>query len=230
MDLSFWTSFGAGFITFFTPCVMPLIPVYISMVTGLSIEDLKSGAAKNNIWQVSLKILLFIAGFTVIFVALGATGAAVGQFLLRYRFYLLKGAGLLMLVFGLYLLGLIRLPFLDNVARINASSQKKGGLLSAFFLGVVFGFAWSPCSGPILGAIIMLASTSANVGKGAAYLFAYSLGIGVPLFLSGILFTYFLSFMTRFRKFFSVVDKVAGVLLSLMGILIILGYQHILYL
>jgi len=230
MNLSFWISFAAGLITFFTPCVLPLVPVYISLITGFSIEELKKGLTAHELINLSLKILVFIAGFTLIFVAMGATGAFIGQFLIRYKYYLVKLAGLLMLAFGLYLLGVFKLSFIENTLRLNPDIKKRGSYLSAFIFGIVFGFAWSPCSGPILGSIIMLASTSANVARGAFYLFAYSLGIAIPLFLSGLLFAYFLNFFTRFKKVLGIIDKVAGVLLVVIGILFISGNQHLLYL
>lgn len=230
MNLSFWTSFVAGLITFFTPCVLPLVPVYISLITGFSVEELKRGLTSRELMSLSIKILVFIGGFTLIFVAMGATGAFIGQFLIRYKYYLMKLAGLLMLFFGLYLLGLLRISFIENTMRLNPNIKKQGGYLSAFIFGVVFGFAWSPCSGPILGSIVMLASTSANVARGAFYLFAYSLGIAIPLFLSGLLFTYFLNFFNRFKTVLGVVDRAAGLLLVVIGILFLIGKQYLLYL
>jgi cytochrome c-type biogenesis protein len=230
MNLSVWTSFAAGLITFFTPCVLPLVPVYISLVTGFSIEELKQGLAKREVFELSLKLLVFIAGFSAIFVAMGATGAFVGQFFIRYKFYLIKIAGLAMILFGLYLLGILKIGFLASPLRLNPGTKKSGSYLSAFLFGIVFGFAWSPCSGPILGSIIMLASTAANVARGALYLFAYSLGIAIPMFLSGLLFTYFLNIFSRFKNILGWVDKIAGALLVLVGLLFLLGFQHLLYL
>ncbi|MCX7831632.1 MAG: cytochrome c biogenesis protein CcdA [Actinobacteria bacterium] len=230
MDITFITALTAGFVTFFSPCVLPLIPVYISLITGFSIDELRSGVDSKRIFQLSLKLFTFIAGFTFIFVALGATGAAIGQFLIKYKFYILRFAGLLMVIFGLYLLGILKIPLMDSVFRFNPKTRRNGSIFSSFVFGIIFGFAWSPCSGPILGSIIMLASTSANVTKGAFYLFAYSLGIAIPLFLSGIAFTYFFKFLGKFKKLMSAIDKVAGALILLVGLLFLTGYQHLLYL
>jgi cytochrome c-type biogenesis protein len=229
VELSFWTSFLGGVLTFFSPCVLPLIPVYLGLITGLSFEELKEKRSLSDLSGIAIKLLLFILGFSIVFVLLGATGAAVGRFLIRYKFLLLKFAGLLMVVFGLYLFGILKIPFLERVARINVDTRKRGGLISSFVFGTVFGLAWSPCSGPILGAIVLLASTSANVAKGATYLFAYSIGIAVPLFISGLLFSYFISFLSKYRKFFHYVDKAAGLLLFLVGLLFLTGNQYILF-
>lgn len=229
MDLNFWTALSAGFITFFTPCVLPLIPVYISLITGISIEELKAGVGSKKLAQIAFKILAFILGFTLIFVALGATGAAIGQFLIRFKFYLVRAAGLLMIIFGLYLLGVFKISIFNNVFRLNVQAKKSSSLISAFLFGILFGFAWSPCSGPVLGAIIMMASTTANVSKGAFYLFAYSMGIAIPLFISGVGFTYFLEFFSRFKKVIGYVDKAAGALLVLVGVMYFAGFQHLLY-
>lgn len=230
MDITFLTALTAGFITFFSPCVLPLIPVYISLITGLSIDELRSGVDLRRILKLSLKLLSFIAGFTFIFVALGTTGASIGKFLIKYKFYFIKIAGLLMVLFGLYLLGIFKLPLIENVFRFNPNIKRNGSIFSSFVFGIIFGFTWSPCSGPILGSIIMLASTSANVTKGAFYLFAYSLGIAIPLFLSGIGFTYFLNFLAKFKKLIYLVDKVAGALILFVGLLFLTGFQHLLYL
>ncbi len=231
MDLSISAAFIGGLITFFSPCVLPLIPVYMGLVTGLSFDELKTGFNRERFTQVALKLLMFISGFTLIFVSLGATGAFVGQLLLRYKFYLIKAAGLMMILFGLYLLGVFRMSILERTARIDVTNKKlSSGITTAFLLGIVFGFAWSPCSGPILGSIILLASTSANVARGALLLFSYSLGIAVPLFISGILFSYFLKFLSRFGRMLSFVDKTAGALLLIVGLLFLTGNQGILYL
>lgn len=229
MGLSFLTSFAAGFITFFTPCVLPLIPVYISMVTGLSVEELKEGPGRKTIFEIFLKLLIFILGFTIVFTLLGATGATLGRFLIKYKFYLLRISGVLMILFGLYLLGLFKAGFLSATRRINIAGLKSGSLFSALVFGMVFGFAWSPCTGPILASILMLASSSASVYRGALYLFAFSLGIGIPLFLSGILFAYFLKALTRFKRFLIFVDKAAGILITLIGLMFVSGYHHILF-
>lgn len=229
MKISIWTSFVGGLLTFFSPCVLPLMPVYVGLVTGLSAEELKKKRTLSELAAVSIKLLLFILGFSIVFVSLGATGAAVGQFLIRYKYLLVKAAGLFMAVFGLYLLGIIKLSFLESTKRINVNPDRRGGLISALLLGMVFGFAWSPCSGPILGSIVLLASTTANVAKGAFYLLVYSLGIGLPLFLSGLLFSYFLSFLTRYKKIFSIIDKLAGALILIVGVLFLTGNQFILY-
>lgn len=229
MNLSFLTSFAAGFITFFTPCVLPLIPVYISMVTGLSVEELRESTDRKAILEISLKLLLFILGFTIVFTLLGATGAAFGRFLIRYRFTFLRISGVLMILFGLYLLGLFKAGFLSSTKRLNTAGLKRGSFASALLFGMVFGFAWSPCTGPILASILILASSTANVHKGALYLFGFSMGIGIPLFLSGILFAYFLKALTKFKRFLVLIDRVAGILIILIGLIFVSGYHHILF-
>lgn len=229
MELTAWTAFVAGVITFFTPCVLPLIPVYIGFVTGFSIEELKHRRDLKTQLNVAVKLLAFILGFTVVFVSLGAAASSIGYFLIRYKLVLIRVAGGLILLFGLYLLGVFNLPFLNSTRRLNIGTSKKSSIISAFLFGIAFGFGWSPCTGPILGSIVLLASTSSTVTTGVYYLLLFSAGLAVPLFFSGIAFSYFMQILSRFKNAMGVVDKLAGVLLVLFGLLLLLGRASFIY-
>lgn len=229
MELTAWTAFAAGVITFFTPCVLPLIPVYIGFVTGFSVEELKHRKDFKTHLNIAVKLLAFILGFTVIFVSFGAAASSIGYFLIRYKLLLIRVAGALILLFGLYLLGVFNLSFLNSTRRLNISANKGSSLISAFLFGLAFGFGWSPCTGPILGSIVLLASTSSTITTGIYYLLLFSAGLAVPLFISGMAFSYFMNLLSRFKTAMGVVDKLAGVLLVLFGLLLLLGRAGFLY-
>lgn len=229
MQLTFWASFIGGVLTFFSPCVLPLVPVYMSFVTGLSVEELKAAKGFKSLTKIALSILSFILGFTLVFVSLGASASLIGGLLFNYRQVLIRLAGLIIIVFGLYLIGIFQIPFLSSERRINLNIPQTSRVFFAFILGITFGFAWSPCAGPLLGSILLLASTSASVLKGVYYLFAYSLGLAIPLFLVGLAFSSFIKLYSRSKSLLGILNKVAGILLILFGILMTIGKLSILY-
>ena len=210
---------SAGLFSFLSPCVLPLFPSYISFITGMSVADLTTdlgGAARR---RVLLHALAFIFGFGVVFVSLGASFSVLGQLLLDYRVWIRRIGGLLIVVFGLYIVGVLRIGFLGRTQQLQLR-QKPAGYVGSFLVGVTFGIGWTPCVGPILGAILTLASTAENVGRGIALLVAYSAGLGVPFLLSALAVGPFLRVFKRYRPFIPVVERAAGVLLVVVGVLV----------
>ncbi len=217
MTPSFAIAFVAGLLSFLSPCVLPLVPSYVGFLTGLSLEELEGRrggrtALVNALW--------FIAGFSLIFVALGATASALGAALIRAQVWIGRVGGVVVVLFGLYLLGALRPAFLMRERRIQLANKPVGYFGSAV-VGVTFGAAWTPCIGPILGAILTLAAAQASVGQGTALLAAYSLGLAIPFLLTALALDRFLAWFQRFRPYIVWVDRVAGALLVVLGILLV---------
>ena len=208
------TSFGAGLISFLSPCVLPLIPGYISYVSGSTLNELLE---KKNINL--LPIVLFTLGFSIIFIFFGATATFLGKILLNNSYELRIVAGLIIVVFSLHILGIFNIKFLNYEKRIQF---KKGeSFLSPIIIGMAFGFGWTPCIGPILGSILILASTTENISKGIILLFFYSLGLAIPFILSGYLIQKFLLISKNLKRNMNIINKVGGVLLLVTGFLIL---------
>jgi cytochrome c-type biogenesis protein len=212
---SFALAFVAGLLSFLSPCVLPLIPSYVGFLTGLAAEEieLRRGTAL-------LHALWFVAGFSLIFVALGAVASGVGVLLIQWQDAIARIGGVLVILFGLYLLGVIRPAWLMRERKIQLAHKPLGYFGSAL-VGVTFGAAWTPCIGPILGAILTLAAAQASIGHGAALLSAYALGLAVPFMLTAYALDRFLVWFQRFRPLLRWVEIVAGILLILLGVLLL---------
>jgi cytochrome c-type biogenesis protein len=220
-------SFSAGLFSFLSPCVLPLFPSYISFITGMSVADLAADLGATARRRVLLHALAFILGFSLVFVALGASFSAAGQLLLDYRVWIRRIGGLLIVVFGLYIAGLLKLGLLGRTQQWHLR-EKPAGYLGSLLVGVTFAIGWTPCVGPILGAILSLASTTDNIQRGVGLLVAYSAGLGVPFFLSAMALGPFLRLFRRYRPFIPVVERAAGVLLVLVGVLVFTNYYVLL--
>ncbi len=220
-------SFSAGLFSFLSPCVLPLFPSYLSFITGMSVADLTAdlGAAARR--RVLFHALAFIVGFSIVFVALGASFSAAGQLLLDYRSWIRRAGGILIVVFGLYIAGVLRIGLFGRTQQWQLR-EKPAGYLGSLAVGVTFGIGWTPCVGPILGAILSLASTVENVQRGVGLLVAYSAGLGVPFLLSAMALGPFLRFFKRYRPLIPVVERAAGVLLVLVGVLVFTNYYVLL--
>lgn len=229
MDLSFWASFFAGFTTFFTPCILPLVPVYMGFVTGFSVDELKEKKSTYDFLNISLRLLTFILGFTFVFVSLGATASFIGNFFVEYKPLLVRISGILIIIFGLYLLGVLRFSFLNTTKRLPISKSQNSTLFFPFVFGIAFGFGWSPCVGPILGSILLLASTGSTVLRGLAYLLAYSIGLAIPLFFVGIAFSSFINFLSKYKYILKAIDKIAGLILLIFGSFLLFGKIGLIY-
>lgn len=206
---------AAGLLSFLSPCVLPLIPSYVGFLTGLSLEQLevrRGTALVHALW--------FVMGFALIFIALGATASVVGVLLLRYQVWIGRLGGVLVMLFGLYLLGVLRPQVLLRQRQIQLA-RKPLGYFGSAVVGVTFGAAWTPCIGPILGAILTLAAAQGSVGHGIALLAAYSVGLAMPFLATALALDRFLVWFQRFRPYLVWVDRVAGLLLLALGLLLV---------
>lgn len=213
--VSLAVAFAAGVLSFLSPCVLPLIPSYVGFITGMSAEELqvRRGTAL-------LHALWFVAGFTLIFVALGASASAFGAALLASQHWIARIGGVLVMLFGLYLLGIVRPAFLMRERRVHLA-RKPLGYLGSSVAGVAFGAAWTPCIGPILGAILTLAATRTSVGQGTALLAVYALGLALPFLVTAFALDRFLAWFQRFRPYVRWVERVSGILLVVLGLLLV---------
>ena len=222
-------AFGAGLISFLSPCVLPLIPGYISYISGASLDEILANKKINL-----LPLILFTLGFSFVFIIFGAAASYLGQVLLQNSETLRILAGLIIIVFSLQLIGIININFLNFEKKIY--TKKNNNIWFSFIIGMAFGFGWTPCIGPILGSILALASTEETVFKSIILLSFYSLGLAIPFILSGYLMQRFLMFSKNFKKNINLVTKSGGVILLITGVLIltnqlqILGYYILNYL
>tara|TARA_Y100001935_G_scaffold162961_1_gene133984 strand:- start:218 stop:925 length:708 start_codon:yes stop_codon:yes gene_type:complete len=205
---------GAGLISFLSPCVLPLIPGYISYISGSSVSEL---VEKKNINLIP--IILFTVGFSTVFIIFGAASTFLGQVLLQNSYELRVLAGLIIIILSLHIIGLINIKFLNYEKRIQTNINKN--FFSPILIGMAFAFGWTPCIGPILGSILVLAATEESLGRGILLLSFYSIGLAIPFILSGYLIQKFLVFSKNFRKNINKVSKIGGTILLITGILII---------
>ncbi len=222
-NVTLLAAFAAGFLSFVSPCVLPLIPGYISFVSGVSLEEMRGeAAAKASRAQVFTTSLAFVLGFSIVFVALGATATAIGKFLLAQLPLLSKIAGAILIVFGLHTMGVFRLAFLETEKRMQAQ-RKPAGVLGAMVVGVAFAFGWTPCIGPILGGILAIAGSRNSISEGVTLLAIYSLGLGIPFLLTSLAINQFFSATKRIRRYYHAIEVASGVLLVAIGLLIFTG-------
>ena len=212
--IELFIAFGAGLISFLSPCVLPLIPGYISYISGSSLNELIEKKSVNI-----FPIILFTLGFSLVFISFGATASFLGSVILNNSYELRIASGIIIIIFSLHILGIVNLNFLNYEKRIY--TEKKSGIFSSILVGMAFGFGWTPCIGPILGSILALASTEQSLNRGILLLVFYSLGLAIPFILSGYLIQKFLVFSKNFKKNINIVSKAGGVILLITGILII---------
>ncbi len=222
--LSLLTAAGAGVISFLSPCVLPLVPGYISFVSGASLTELTSGAgtaaeqaARRR--RIVTNTVLFVLGFSVIFVAMGASATYAGQWLAGNRLWLNRIAGTAIVILGLHVMGVVKIPFL-NVEKRFHSQREPVGWIGSFFIGLAFAFGWSPCIGPILAGVLVLAASHETVGQGIVLLSAYSAGLGIPFILTGLAVDRFFAVSKRVKRHMRAVEIVAGGLLVVIGLLV----------
>jgi cytochrome c-type biogenesis protein len=222
-EVTLLAAFAAGFLSFISPCVLPLIPGYISFISGMTLEEMQGTSttvsASASRQRVLVASLAFVMGFTVVFVIMGASATAIGKFVKEYAPIIAKIAGSLLIVFGLHMMGVFRIRLLENDTRIH-TNRKPAGPLGAFLVGTAFAFAWTPCIGPILGGILTMAASRESVGEGMQMLAAYSLGLGIPFMLTSVAINQFFAAAARIRKHYRMIEIVSGVLLIMVGLLI----------
>lgn len=214
--LNLAVAFTAGVLGFFSPCVVPLIPGYISFVSGISLGETQPAERRQHLGRVLLATSVFILGFSVIFTALGASASSIGAFVIGNRLLLTRIGGVLVIVFGLAMLGVLKIPGLARERRLQVT-RRPGGVLGAFPIGMAFGFAWTPCVGPVLGAILTLAAITQRAVDGALLLFAYSLGLGIPFLGAAVLLTTTFDAFGSLSRYARVVETASGVFLVVVG-------------
>lgn len=220
-DVSFPLAFLAGVLSFLSPCVLPLVPSYVSFITGISFEDLREGEDRKKIRRLTItNSLAFICGFSLIFIALGASSSAVGQFFFNYQDWIRIIGGVLVIFFGLFVSGIFKMDFLTRERKFHVSG-KPAGYIGSFLVGMTFAAAWTPCIGPILGTILLYASSRGSAAYGFKLLSVYSFGLALPFFLSSLMFNTFLSYSAKIRKYMKVVMLSSGALLIVFGVLLL---------
>lgn len=219
-SVSVFAAFVAGIVSFLSPCVLPLVPGYISIVSGISLEQLQADRSASMTRTVVVNSVFFILGFSVIFIALGASATLLGQVIMGQMAILYRAAGIIIIIFGLHLMGVFKIPFLYQDKRFH-NVDKPRGMAGAFVLGLAFAFGWTPCIGPILAGILTFAGTKETVYQGIFLLAVYSAGLGLPFLLTSLGLDRFLSFYGRFKQHLHTVEVVSGVLVVTVGVLIL---------
>lgn len=215
-------AFSAGLLSFLSPCVLPLVPSYVTFITGLSLEEVRTSRRTALIHA-----LLFVLGFSLIFITLGATASVLGRVLFVARVWIARLGGALIIVFGLYLLGVFNFRLLGQDKRVYLA-DKPLGYLGTVFVGVAFGAGWTPCIGPILGSILIYTSSTADLHRGLLLLTAYSAGLAIPFIIAALAIDRFLAVFARYRGAMKWVNRVGGVLLIIVGLLLITNYFTVL--
>lgn len=237
-DIGYLTAFAAGAISFLSPCVLPLVPPYLCYMAGVSLNTLTQAPLDNDMEgddtvsddalsasanarkRAFIHSMLFVAGFSVVFISLGAGASTIGQTMRAHMDTLAIIAGIAIIIMGLHFLGAFKIGFLYREARFQT---RKSGLLGTFIMGIAFAFGWTPCIGPVLGAILAIAGSSQSVGEGATLLAVYSAGLGIPFLLAAFFISPFMDFLTQFRKHLGMMEKIMGGLLVVTGILFLTG-------
>lgn len=218
-QISGMIAFSAGLLSFVSPCVLPLVPSYITYITGASFKELTDLEARAKLrWATVFHSLFFIIGFSLVFILMGASATYLGQLLAQYQDWIMKGGGVLIILLGIHFTGVINIPFLQVEKRFEMR-KKPLGYAGSFLVGVVFAAGWTPCIGPILSTILIYASTTKNFATGILLLTYYSIGLGIPFFLSSLAFNSFLSAFDKIKRYMRVINIVSGLFLIGIGIL-----------
>ncbi|MBE9536235.1 MAG: sulfite exporter TauE/SafE family protein [Proteobacteria bacterium] len=220
-NISFAVAFSAGFLSFVSPCVFPLIPSYVSYITGISFEDLVEGGDDRKFTKVCFfNSLAFIAGFTLVFMALGASSSFIGALLRDFQHIIMKVGGVLIIFFGLFIMGVIKLDFINRDKKFHMP-EKPAGYIGSVIVGMIFAAGWTPCIGPILGSILSLAATEGSLTFGIQLLFVYSIGLGIPFLITSMALNTFLHHMPKVTRHMKVITTFSGLILIAVGLLLI---------
>ncbi len=227
LNVSIGLAFVAGLVSFFSPCVFSLVPAYIGYLSGRSIAQVQEGSSQEK-WHTFFHGVAFVLGFSFVFITLGLAFSALSQFFYQIRDILAKIGGVVIILFGLHMTGLIRIPFLDYDLRPQSKVDKGRSLFSSFLMGIFFSAGWSPCVGPTLGLILTLAVERANIGQGVALLGMYSMGMAIPFLVAALGVGWVTQILRKYSKAMKIAQIVMGVILILVGILLFLGiYQRL---
>ncbi|MBF0148244.1 MAG: cytochrome c biogenesis protein CcdA [Magnetococcales bacterium] len=222
MEVSFATAVAAGFLSFISPCVLPLVPAYISYMSGISVEGLRDPGDARLGWRAGITSLFFVLGFSTVFILMGASATALGSLLQSHVHILSKVGGVLIVLFGLHAMGVFRIGLLNLEARFN-EVKKPAGLMGAYVIGLAFAFGWTPCVGPILAAILALAGGRESIWEGIALLASYSAGLGLPFILAGLATHLFFRFFQKARRYMQWIEWISGLFLVVVGVMIFFG-------
>ncbi|MBF0134425.1 MAG: cytochrome c biogenesis protein CcdA [Magnetococcales bacterium] len=222
MEISYATALAAGLLSFISPCVLPLVPAYISYMSGVSVDSLRSEGVSKLGLRAGITSLVFVLGFSTVFILMGASATVLGSLLQSHARIFSKVGGVLIVLFGLHTMGLFRIGLLNFEARFN-EIKKPAGFLGAYVIGLAFAFGWTPCVGPILAAILALAGGRESVGEGIALLAVYSAGLGLPFILAGLLTHLFLGFFQKMRRYMRWIEWISGIFLIVVGVMIFFG-------
>ncbi len=225
-DVTYFGAALAGLLSFLSPCVLPLVPPYLCYLGGTTFDQLTNdNFISSDVYRkVLMTSVLFVSGFSTVFVMLGASASSLGQLLGSNLDILAKIAGIIIIIMGLHFIGVFRIPIMYREARYH-SQMTSGGLISAYVMGVAFAFGWTPCIGPVLGAILAIAAAKQTVATGASLLLVYSLGLGIPFILAAVAIRPFMNFMQNFRRYFGAVEKAMGGFLVVTGVLFLGGWM-----
>lgn len=222
-DIGFGAAFLAGLLSFVSPCVLPIVPPYLAYLAGVSFSDLQSAEVeRERARRIIVSAIVFVAGFSTVFVALGATASVIGQTIAQYFGVLSVIAGVIIIIMGLHFLGLFRIAFLYREARVDVRN-KPAGFVGAYVMGLAFAFGWTPCVGPVLAAILFIAGAEDTALRGAGLLAVYSFGIGLPFILAAVFASRFINWANRFKRHMATVEKAMGGLLVITGLLFVTG-------
>jgi cytochrome c-type biogenesis protein len=220
--VSIWVAFAGGFISFASPCVLPLMPGYIGYISGVSAEEAENLSRRTYLSHVMIHTLIFGAGFTTVFVAFGLTATSIGGFITENILLFQRAAGVLIILFGLQMTGILKVAWLYRERRFTVKARE-AGVTRSYLLGIAFGFGWTPCVGPVLGAVLTMAASQEQVLTGGVLLFSYSLGMGIPFLLTAAALAFSLSFADRAGRFLHYLHIGAGVVMLVMGVLLLTG-------
>ncbi len=219
-DVTYWTAFIAGLLSFFSPCVLPLVPAYLANLAGESAIDI---GASRRVWPTLLHSVAFVLGFSILFILMGASAGLIGSSIIKYSDNLRIISGIVVIIFGIFLIAAYKIPWLNYEKRLHTQGGRNPGYIRSLMIGAAFAVGWTPCIGPILGSILFIASYTGETVKGAALLAVYSMGMGIPFLLIGLAWSYIVPFWRGITRHLGLISILSGILLIIVGILMLTG-------